>query len=247
MIINPYIYGGFTNTYSFLFDGVNEDLRDTSTSTEINFEYTEAFSYSFWVYHSALGSAETYISRPNSAFNGSRVQISKNASDALVFRIGLTSGTTDRIQLTTTNTLSATTWYHIVCVNDGTNTTSAITIYRNASNQTGTAAGGVVSTSIDYDRLLISGVFGGGTQKMNGYIDEVSIWNKALSGAEITELYNSGEPNNLLTHSANANLVGWWSDESTWDGSNHTWVDKILSNDLLSANMEEADKTTTVP
>jgi len=46
--------------------------------------------------------------------------------------------------------------------------------------------------------------------KFNG----VSIWNKVLSSAEITEIYNSGTPMNLENHSAAANLKGFWNFES---------------------------------
>ena len=50
--------------------------------------------------------------------------------------------------------------------------------------------------------------------KFNG----VTIWDKVLDATEITELYNSGTPMNVASHSAVSNLVGWWNFES--DGAN---------------------------
>ncbi len=50
--------------------------------------------------------------------------------------------------------------------------------------------------------------------KFNG----VTIWNKVLSSAEVTELYNSGEPMNIEDHTAYDDCAGWWNFES--DGSN---------------------------
>jgi len=50
--------------------------------------------------------------------------------------------------------------------------------------------------------------------KFNG----VTIWNKVLSSAEVTELYNSGEPMNIEDHSDYDSCTGWWNFES--DGSN---------------------------
>ena len=38
----------------------------------------------------------------------------------------------------------------------------------------------------------------------------LTIWNKALSASEVNELYNSGAPLHVGTHSAYANCVGWW-------------------------------------
>jgi hypothetical protein len=43
--------------------------------------------------------------------------------------------------------------------------------------------------------------------------DGVSIWNVALSGSEVTEIYNNGTPMNLENHSRAANLVGFWNYE----------------------------------
>ena len=43
-----------------------------------------------------------------------------------------------------------------------------------------------------------------------GNIDEVSLFNKALDATERTELYNTGIPNNVLNHSASANLVTYY-------------------------------------
>tara|TARA_R110002020_G_scaffold258332_2_gene472113 strand:- start:14582 stop:15526 length:945 start_codon:yes stop_codon:yes gene_type:complete len=50
--------------------------------------------------------------------------------------------------------------------------------------------------------------------KFNG----VSVWNVALSGSDVTEIWNGGTPMNLENHSRAANLVGWWNFEG--DGNN---------------------------
>jgi hypothetical protein len=41
----------------------------------------------------------------------------------------------------------------------------------------------------------------------------LTIWDKQLSSSEVTELYNSGTPLDATTHSAVANLVGYWNFE----------------------------------
>ena len=38
----------------------------------------------------------------------------------------------------------------------------------------------------------------------------LTIWNKILTAGEVVELYNSGAPYHVGTHSAYANCVGWW-------------------------------------
>lgn len=51
--------------------------------------------------------------------------------------------------------------------------------------------------------------------KFNG----VTVWNKKLTSAEVTELYNGGTPMDVSTHSAYANTTGWWNFEDT-NGTN---------------------------
>ena len=48
--------------------------------------------------------------------------------------------------------------------------------------------------------------------EFNGNLDEVSIWNTALSQSAVTEIYNSGAPNDLttLTNASNTNLKAWY-------------------------------------
>ena len=47
----------------------------------------------------------------------------------------------------------------------------------------------------------------------------LTIWDKELSSSEVTELYNSGAPLHVGTHSAYSNCVGWWSFQD--DGTGH--------------------------
>ncbi|WP_281684551.1 thiamine pyrophosphate-binding protein, partial [Thalassobaculum salexigens] len=42
----------------------------------------------------------------------------------------------------------------------------------------------------------------------DGNLDECSVWDKELSAAEVASIASG--PSNLLSHSAAANLVGWW-------------------------------------
>lgn len=55
--------------------------------------------------------------------------------------------------------------------------------------------------------------------KFPGEVDEVSLWNVELTPAEILEIYNSGEPDNLTEHSRSSALWHWWKcgEDSTVD------------------------------
>ena len=43
-----------------------------------------------------------------------------------------------------------------------------------------------------------------------GCQNETSVWDKELSSAEVQEIYNEGLALDCTTHSASANLVGYW-------------------------------------
>jgi hypothetical protein len=108
-----------------------------------------------------------------------------------------TSGTTFAFQVgngtwgTVSSTYTAGTWHHIVGTWDG----STVRLYKD-----GSAVGTPVSkASVTYTSTGFSlGRYYGDTisaQMFDGQIDEVAIFNRALSSTEVTALYNSGNGN----------------------------------------------------
>jgi hypothetical protein len=53
----------------------------------------------------------------------------------------------------------------------------------------------------------IGGFNPGGNQTFRGRMDEVSVWTKALTDADVTAIYNSGTPGDL---SLSSSLKSWW-------------------------------------
>lgn len=91
---------------------------------------------------------------------------------------------------TSTFSLSSGTWYHVVAVRDAANT--ATQIYVNGSATTVNRVGSVTVPSAGFGRTAIgrAGDFAG--QYFPGMIDDVRIYNRALSAAEVKQLYNLG-------------------------------------------------------
>jgi hypothetical protein len=84
----------------------------------------------------------------------------------------------------------------------------------------------------------------------DGFIDEFSVWDKELSGSEVTEIYNSGCPGNLNTHSAIANRVSWWKmgeNVTTGGGLLLTVADEDGTNNATAVNMEDTDVQSITP
>jgi len=84
---------------------------------------------------------------------------------------------------------NTTTWFHVVCVSPGIG--QNFKIYINAVDDTQRVWGAVGPINNSYGsvhQLLNNGASHG----LNGYMDEIGIWSRALSLTEIQNLYNGG-------------------------------------------------------
>lgn len=143
--------------------------------------------------------------------------------------------------VTGTSTPNSSTWYNVI----GTYNGSLVKIYVN----------NVLENSVSYsatpsatDQNLVVGRWYGNYDDYytNGSISNVSIWNTALTPAQVTEIYSEGVPQNLLNHSAVSSLVSWWQLGSNSSfNTNWTVLDEVTAsgNNGTSVNMIESDIT----
>jgi len=118
-------------------------------------------------------------------------------------------------------------WNHIVATYDGNGSSGAsgsLEIYLNGVRFPGTNPSDVGSYSslADSGLPVIIGAIAGNSDRFQGYIDEVSIWNKELSSGDITHIYNSGTPTDI---SASGSLLSWWRMGDNDGGSGTTVTD----------------------
>ena len=83
------------------------------------------------------------------------------------------------------------------------------------------------------DALTIRRLGGGTGKGLEGSMTEASIWDAALTQAEVNELYNDGKALDALTHS-NSNLFGYWRNNGL-----ATWKDLKGSKDGTPTNFAE--------
>ena len=81
----------------------------------------------------------------------------------------------------------------------------------------------ITGMTVNIDEDIRFGARYNGSQFFDGEINEISLWNKTLSLAEVQELFNDGVALDATTHSASPstgtdNLVGYWRNDgiSTW-------------------------------
>jgi len=87
-----------------------------------------------------------------------------------------------------TTSMSTNTWTYFAFVKDGTGA-SNLTFYFNGTSD-GTAS--VSTTTVPSGGALFGAQGSSPANFWSGGIDEVGLWDRALSGAEITQLYNGG-------------------------------------------------------
>lgn len=123
---------------------------------------TGNFTIECWLYLSATGTARGIVGKGTSTTGW---LLSTNTSNAVVFTYGTST-------ITSTGTLSGSTWYHLAVVREGTGTNQT-KIYINGTND-GT---GTVSTDFSQTNAMYVGANRTGGDAMNGYIDDLRITN----------------------------------------------------------------------
>ena len=77
------------------------------------------------------------------------------------------------------------------------------------------------SQTVNTSDLFMMGFRPDQNNDFDGQVDEVGVWNRALNGAEVTELWNGGAGKHFLNDGALNSKVaaGNWSDATTWEGT----------------------------
>jgi hypothetical protein len=116
---------------------------------------------------------------------------------------------------------------------DGTGANSAdrLKLYFNGSNITGGTYSGTVPTAVGtFTSSMTSNLGRTPTAAyFNGKMDECSIFNYALSEAQVLEIYNNGKPGNLSNYSGTAPISWWRLGENAYFDNNAITVPNSIS------------------
>jgi hypothetical protein len=175
-------YGGRTGkwNYSLKLDG-NSDYVSVPYNSKFNI--TGDITLSAWIYRTASNSYEGVIEKSNQT----------STWDYSLFIQGSTArflgSALSPSQLNSTTTLPLNTWIHLVATRSGTTNN----IYINGKlDISGTATGSFGSGSND---LYIGSDDTNTTSKLNGQIDDVRVYNYALTPEQIKSVYTNGAIN----------------------------------------------------
>ncbi len=164
------------NGGSLLFDGTNDVLK-VADSDALDL-VGNTLTISCWVKRSSAASG--YLVKKSDTSNGYRLWIT--STGAVQFDV-LLSGTTKTV--TSATTIPLNTWKHVAARYNG----SELRVFIGGAIETATTAstGSLAATT----EALWMGYYDSTNHQLNGYLDDVSIYDTALSDAEITKLSNN--------------------------------------------------------
>lgn len=202
-------------------------------------DLTGSFVVSYWMNWPAGQTAFSHItlSTGTSAY---KLQLVNDGTGGQTMRLQIidTGGTLKKDVKFTGITPANSTWHHIMHVYDHSGNTlncyfdGTVTSKSFFTNNTLTALRSV-------DEIRVMSRPPGPTSTTQGKIRQLSIWNKAFNEDERIEIYNSGSPSNLKSHSAAlSNLKGWWWFNALATGE---VIDRVGSVNLTGVNVDSSN------
>ena len=202
------------NVYSTQFNGINQYVNFGDSFTDM--DAGTQWSMSFWVWIDNVASQRCIYGKVTTDVNvyGFSLNIATSGKLFIQARVPsyLLSHTGDAI-------IPTQQWVHIVVTYAGGNNFNGIKTYINAVADTPGSSGAMGATL----HLGQNALFGlrGAAFPFSGYMDEVSFWNKALSPAEVAQVYNSDLPEDVRLLDFADSLTHFWR---MGDGDAVPWI-----------------------
>ena len=201
-LLSPYVESAipYSNTKSISLDGTNDYVDTNYTANTL---FRGSFSFSYWINLDVANAIPIGVEKGLHSqfiiqhFNGAVNIIHYSNSDAAIMQGAGTPVSTD-------------TWHHIVVSvqkNSGSDTQYKLYVDNSAISLTPFV--GLTISEANHSLFDSSGEFlaigasnddGTPDNFTDGNIDEVAIFNKVLSGSEISNIYNSGVPKDESSH-----------------------------------------------
>ena len=233
--------GGFENTLSTSFNGVDETIRFGNA-----FSYTNNLSVFCWISTGNLASNTALFSKWNAGITQRSWAIWLTAGGKLRVAVSADGGTTNQKDYTNNaaGTVENNGW-HLVGFTFASNVLklyvdgAEVTTSKGSDPIVNSIHAGTTDIWMGKDRNFSYSYF-------PGSVDETSVWTgTVLSGADVTTLYNGGLPTDLSGLSLDGTLSHWWR---LGDGDDATTAyDQVASADGTLFNMDASNYTTDVP
>ncbi len=183
--------GGKINS-ALTFANASNNYVDVSNPANFAFERTNPFTLAAWVYRTSTVHENDIIAKMGapSAWTGYDLFLPASSSD-ITISLNNSSGSNAIAVSTTSAAVTTNAWHHIVETYDGSSTAAGVKIYVDGVLQPMTVNSDSLTASIlvATDLKIGTDVPAQG-DSFDGKIDDIRIYNRALSAGEVWRLYN---------------------------------------------------------
>jgi hypothetical protein len=180
------------------FEAANSEYLSITDGAQIGLGITGDMSVCFWHKPETIVNLDQYLAKYQTTGDNRCWKVREEATDGIAVLIssdgtsgGLTTATTPNGQL------SVGTWVHVAFVYDGTDIRIYIngSLASNGANNPKAYTGGIADKPSNFQ----IGVQHAGTSYIDGLMDEVAVFSRALSALEVDGIYNNGILDPLVT------------------------------------------------
>ena len=236
--------------YALDFDGTNDYVAADGVTSNLDSSTGLPFTVSAWAYPDTTVSGTTaccskreaifaFNKTGNNDENLNMLYFAQDGSTQKFYHHGKAANSFTG----TSNTFESGQWYHIALIVDSSGNGK---LYINGGQEATWSNGSNTSVNKFSIGQEYDGTGSTATDFFDGKIDEVAIWNVALSAADVTALYNSGNGLKASADSGNydnsGDLIGYWKFN---EGTGSTLTDNTSnSNNGTLTNMDSSDWVT---
>ena len=231
----------FANSYSLATDGTNDHADIPHPYTII--DARDTFSISCWIKIPSGGGGGVVGKNNTTSYNAKRFTFTATET-----RIEINANTI--AFRSDTLALSVDTWYSIIVSIDRGRATQSdrCRVYLDGSPLTSVLSSNFAQVTADSSPLTIGTLTRGTSSPVvltpfEGNIDEFAVWQTALTADNVTDIYNSGAPNDLSGLGI-SDLVNWYRMGDNDGGTGTTLTDAGSGGDdgsLLNGAVFDAD------
>lgn len=210
--------------------GFNGSTQNVNMGSIDNFSGTSTFSAEVWVKRTAAGSGFESIVSTTSGSPAEGWGVVMRPNDYNIKMERYQAGASDQAASVTRMALG--TWHHVVVTYDGT----TMVVYIDGNREATTASSKSISATA---RTLRIGSSGSGGSNFHGAVDEVAIYNRALTPAEVQD--HTANCSYASTIARTSGLVDYWRMDETsgttaYDSGPGAATGTFTSASMLKAN-----------
>ncbi|MDE2590037.1 MAG: LamG domain-containing protein, partial [Patescibacteria group bacterium] len=166
---------------AFSFDG--GEYISLGNSATLNFERTNSFSYSYWFKGTSVSTLPSVLDHYNGT-NGIVNAINTSGQPQIYLINNFGGG--NYLQAHVSTVINDGNWHHVVWTYSGNSNTSGLSCYVDNSSISVISDVNSLSASIQNNNNWLIGMQQGSTAKLTGQLDDLRIYNKALSASDVS-------------------------------------------------------------